>query len=468
MVNAWIPDLDRVGRVHVVAIGGAAMSALAHILLAEGHPVSGSDQADSGLLDALRAAGAAVSVGHDAANVLGADLVAISSAVRPGNVELDAAVAAGIPVAGRPAMMEAIARDKRTVAVSGTHGKTTTSAMLALALDAAGFDPSFIVGGTVRQLHSGVRWRPGPWLAVEADESDGSFLRFRAESVIVTNLEEDHLDFHETMGNLEASFDQFVEQASAVRVLCADDEGSRRLRDRHSRVITYGTSPEADYRIANYTVRGFGSTVRIERLGQLVAVLDLEVPGLHNARNATAVVAMAAELGADIDRVVHALDGFTGVARRFEVRGRAAGVTFVDDYGHLPAKVAATLRAAREVAPSAGWHRIVAVFQPHRYTRTQALAPEFAHSFVDADTVVVTSIYPAGQAPIAGVDSRLVSDAIRAAYPQAVVHDVAERSALEDFLADELRAGDVCITLNAGDLTTLPDELMNRLEGRRG
>lgn len=467
-MNDWVPELGRIGHVHIVAIGGAAMSALAHILLAEGHRVSGSDQSDGPVLDALRKAGAKVWIGHDRRHIEGADLVAVSTAIGPGNPELDAAIAQGIPVAGRPAMMEAIARGKRTVAVSGTHGKTTTSAMLALALDSAGFAPSFIVGGLVRQLGTGVRWNPGPWLTVEADESDGSFVRFRAESVIVTNIEEDHLDFHKSMANLEAAFDAFVDQSTGVRVVGADDEGARRLHQRHRTMISYGTDPEADFHIADYVVDGMGSRLRVERGGRLVAEVVLRVPGLHNARNAVAVLAMGVELGAPIDRLVASLGEFAGVARRFEWRGEARGITFIDDYGHLPAKVLATLRAARAVALGAGWRRIVAVFQPHRYTRTEALGADFGDVFSDADLVVVTPIYAAGQAPIPGVTSRRISDAVRTRHPGAAVVDVGDRAELVAFLAGELRAGDVCITLNAGDLTTLPDELLSLLETGRG
>ena len=238
-VNAWVPDLTHRQHIHIIAIGGAAMSALARILLAEGHRVTGSDLVAGAELSGLRLAGAEVWVGHDPAHVDGADLVAISTAVREGNPELEEAFRRRIPVAGRPAMMEAIIGDKRTVAISGTHGKTTTSAMAAVAFDAAGLSPSFFVGAQIAQLGAAVRWGPGPLFVAEADESDSSFLRFRAEAVIVTNMEEDHLDFHGSMENLEAAFVAFVDGADRARVLCADDAGSRRLASRHRDCITY-------------------------------------------------------------------------------------------------------------------------------------------------------------------------------------------------------------------------------------
>ena len=454
-----IPDLTKMSHVHVIAIGGAAMSAIATILATAGHTVTGSDAVDSPLLDRLRAIGCKVWVGHDATHIEGADYVTISTAVKPGNVEFDAAVDAGIPIVSRPDMMESLGRMRRTVAVSGTHGKTTTSAMSALVLDAAGWNPSFIVGGQVNQLGTGVRWTDAPWLSVEADESDGSFLRFNAEAVIVTNIEPDHLDFHGTMDALEDAFDQFVMQAANVRVVCADDEGTRRQFDRlkeRTPITTYGQSPDATYRVIDLVPLPLGARFGIERNGTRLADIELQVPGVHNVLNATAVFALASELGIEPSTTAEALRSFTGVGRRFERRGNANGVTFVDDYAHLPTEVAATVSAAA----AGGWGRVVAVFQPHRYTRVRDVGRDFAESFTGADVVVVTGLYSAGQAPIDGISGRTVLDAIAATNPPFELHYCENRSDLVGLLTSSLRPGDLCLTMNAGDLTTLPDELL--------
>ncbi len=460
-----IPDLSRPQKFHIVAMGGAAMSAIAHILLSLGHEVTGSDQADSIVLDPLRDRGCRIWIGHDPTYVDGADVVVISTAIKPGHIELEAALAKAIPVVGRPDMMEALGRLRRTVAISGTHGKTTTSAMMALLLSDAGWNPSFIVGGQIRQLDTGVRWAESEWFSVEADESDSSFLRFGAEAVVVTNIEPDHLDHHGTMEQLEAAFDDFVVQASGVRVVCIDDAGSARLVDRLSSLGhivggTYGSTGTCAYQIVGHRNERLGSTFSIVHRNSAGEVLEtklrLLVPGLHNARNATAVFAMACELGVEPELAAESLGRFTGVGRRFEFRGEARGVTFVDDYAHLPTEVAATVSAAA----GAGWSRVIAIFQPHRFTRVRDVGRDFAVSFDGADLVIVTDLYAAGQQPIEGISSFTVSDAIRSSRPNLRVLDIAGRESLLTFLQNELRAGDLCLTMNAGDLTTLPDQML--------
>ena len=454
-----IPDLHSPQRVHVVAIGGAAMSAIAHILVKAGHRVTGSDSADSPLLDGLRELGCTVWVGHDASHIRGADFVTVSSAIKPGNVEYDAAERAGIPIVGRPDMMEALGRIRRTIAVSGTHGKTTTSAMCALVLDAAEWNPSFIVGGQVNQLGTGVRWTEAPWLSVEADESDGSFVRFGAEAVIVTNIEPDHLDFHGSMESLEAAFDQFVRQARNVRVVCADDSGVQRLIGRLSDEITlatYGFHEAATYHVVDLVPLALGTRFSVERRGERLATIELQIPGAHNVLNATSVFALASELGIAPATSAAALSAFTGVGRRFERRGTANGVVFVDDYAHLPTEVAATVSGAA----SGGWDRLVAVFQPHRYTRVRDVGGDFAHAFDGADVVVVTGLYSAGQEPLDGISGRTVFDAIAETQPAFTLQYCESRAELVDFLTSTLRSGDLCLTMNAGDLTTLPGELL--------
>lgn len=464
-----VPDLERPSQIHIVGIGGAAMSAVASILVALGHRVTGSDQADSSTVANLGALGIEVSIGHRAQNVGDAELLAVSTAIRADNPELNAALLRGIPVAGRPEIMEALGRLRQTIAISGTHGKTTTTAMTVLARSINGAAPSFIVGGLVRQLGTGVRWTADSTeLIVEADESDGSFLRFRANSTVVNNIEEDHLDYWGSMGALEAAFDAFVLQSGGPNIVSLDDAGARRLatriRTKGGSVVTTGVSADADYRIVAFEAQGLQSQFTVERNGQQLVDMSLRVPGLHNARNAVNALAVAVEMGGSPNEVAAALATFTGVGRRFEWRAEVNGVTFVDDYAHLPTEVAATVQAA----VGGGWDRVIAVFQPHRFTRVQSVGSLFADSFVGADLVVVTGLYAAGQAPIEGVSAAIVADAVTAAHPRQRVVLIEDRDSLLSFLADELRPGDLCLSMNAGDLTTLPDQMLAHPWARRG
>lgn len=437
------------------------MSAIADILHTMGHHVSGSDRVDSEAVTRLRSLGIPVAIGHRREAVHDVDVVVVSVAVPRDNPELDEALRLGIPVATRGDLMEALGRLRRTVAISGTHGKTTTSAMSAVVLSAAGLDPSFIVGGLVRALGTGSRWRESEWLSVEADESDGSHLRFGAEAALVTNVEADHLDYWGDEQAMEDGYVRFLRQAKTARIVGADDNGARRvdgeLRSAGLDVATYGTADDADYRIVGLAIDGLRSTFAVVHHGTELCRVGIAVPGRHNAANATGVIAMAHRLGIDAALAADALGSFAGVARRFEHRGTARGVTFVDDYAHLPSEVAAVVTAAA----AGGWGRVVAVFEPHRFTRIRDVGADFATSFDGADVVVVTGLYPAGQEPIEGVDHRTVSDAVRRARPGLEVIDAPTRADLVELLTGGLlRSGDLCLTMNAGDLTTLPDELL--------
>ncbi len=463
-----VPDLSGdvpPGHAHVVAAGGAAMNAICRILRSLGWNVTGSDQTGSESVDRLRAEGFTIHVGHDAAYVGDADLVVVSTAVKPGNVELDEALRRAIPIAGRPELMEALGRIRKVVAISGTHGKTTTSAMATFATQQLGWNPSFIVGGVVNGIGTGVRWADSDLLVVEADESDNSFLRFAADYTVVTNIEADHLDFHGDMDHLCAAFDRFVEQGGGPSALCVDDVGCRALiqrvakgpnKSRRDQIVGYGFSEAADYRIVGAVAEGLRTRCSIELHGATIAELDLRVPGLHNALNATGVFALLHRMGADPGRIAEGLGSFTGVGRRFEYRGEANGVTFVDDYAHLPSEVSTVLAAAR----AGGWGRVIAVFEPHRFTRIRDVGVDFAHSFVDADVTIITALYPAGQAPIPGVDASVVSNAVQAAHPEAAVHLIEDQDQLDAFLRKSVRPGDVVLTMNAGTLTELPDRLL--------
>ena len=453
-------DLSEPRSVHVVGVGGAGMSAIATVLAAMGHRVSGSDLRASPGVDRLRAAGVAVAVGHDAAHVPGGlDALTRSTAVGDDNPEVQAARAAGVDVLSRADVLAAICAARRTIAVAGTHGKTTTSSMLALALRAAGLAPSFIIGGDVNELGTGAVWDRGDWFVVEADESDGTFLELPRAAAIVTNVEPDHLEHYGGWPQLQAAFEQFAGDTPGPVLCCADDDGAVALAASTPGSLTYGEHDASDYRMAGLDRHRGGVGFDLVRGGAVLARVELPVPGLHNARNAAGALALAVEIGADPLAAAGALSRFGGVARRFEPRGEVRGVTLVDDYAHLPTEVAAALTAARD----GDWRRVVAVFQPHRYSRTASLWQDFADAFVDADLLVVTDVYAAGEEPRPGISGKLVVDAVLDAHPRTRVAWLPHRADLLAFLPRELQAGDLCLTLGAGDLTTLPDELAARL-----
>lgn len=445
-------DLSRPQRVHVVGIGGAGMSAIATVLAAMGHTVSGSDLKDSPGLERLRSLGVSVSIGHAAEHLGDVDALTISTAVPAGNPEVEEARRRGIPVLRRADALAAIAAVRRTAAVAGTHGKTTTSSMLALVLVEAGVRPSFIIGGEVNEIGTGAVWDDGEWFVVEADESDGTFLELGAEAVVVTNVEPDHLDHYGGYDALVDAFRRFVADATGPRVVCADDDLLPTLGD----VVTYGTAEGADYRMVDVASARSGVRFAVEHGGTRLGEVSLPVPGLHNARNACGALAMGLELGVDFEAAARALARYGGVARRFQFRGEHDGVTLVDDYAHLPTEVRAALAAARD----GGWKRVVVVFQPHRFSRTAALWRDFADAFVDADLVVVTDVYASGEAPRPGVSGKLIVNAVLDAHPYTRMAYLAARHDLVPYLRRTLRPGDVCLTLGAGDLTSLPDELL--------
>lgn len=453
-------DLNHPSRIHILGIGGAGMSAIAEILLGTGHTVTGSDLGRSPVVQRLIDSGADVAIGHRAENVRDVDLVTHSTAVPADNPELVEARRRSIPVLRRAEILSAITRAWRTVAVAGTHGKTTTSAMLTAALQGSGLDPAFIVGGDLRDLGTGAAVGQGPLLVVEADESDGTFVELDAHGVIVTNVEPDHLEHYGGFDKLEGAFVRFVSQAAGPRVLCLDDPGSARLSEQ-TPSVTYGTTSGATWRIVEPHPTPSGITVTVEG-PQGSVVLRLRQPGMHNARNATAALAMAVELGADPQRAADALSSFGGVGRRFEPRGEAAGVRFVDDYAHLPTEVSAALAAARSLGPG----RLVVVFQPHRYSRTEQLWSTFANSFGEADVLFVTGIYPSGEKPRPGITGQLVADAVLGSHPEADVRYVESLDDVADRVVAELRPSDLCVTLGAGDLTAIPDVIRERLESR--
>ena len=452
----------------MVGIGGVGMSAIAEILLDRGCEVSGSDAAPSPAVDRLRAAGATVSVGHAARQVGPSDLLVASSAVPPDNPELAEAARRAIPVIGRGAMLAELAASRRTVAVSGSHGKTTTTSMIALALEAAGVDPTAVVGGRVRRFGGNARVGRGPFMVVEADESDRSFLHLSPEIAVITSIDDEHLDAYGGMPDLEEAFAAFVARVPAAGcvVACADDERLRRLlRSASVPVLAYGIDePSVSVRAHGVALDAAGSRCRVEvRSGPERGELDLSlgVPGRHNLQNALAAVTVAVRLGLPMAPVAAALARFEGVDRRFEHHGEVGGVRVVDDYGHHPTEVAAAIETARLGAPG----RVVVVFQPHRYTRTLRLRDRFGPALALADAVIVTEVYGAGEAPVAGATGAAIAAAVEAVSP-IPVRSVDSLDAAVCAVVATARPGDVVLTLGAGTVGTIAPRIVRSLQER--
>ena len=461
--------LQELGAIHVIAIGGAGMSAVARLALQAGCRVSGSDARDSAVLSALRAAGARVHVGHDPAHLEGADTVVISSAVREDNVELAAARAAGLRVLHRSQALAALAASTptgRSIAIAGANGKTTTTSMLTVALQEAGADPSFAIGGELAAAGTNAALGAGEAFVIEADESDGSFLAYRPDVAIVTNVQPDHLDFYGTFEAVQEAYLAFAEsiRPGGLLVACADDEGSARLvarvrassQDQAVSVVTYGTDAGADVRILDPDSEGMAASA-VLRTTTGEHALRLSVPGEHNLRNATAAfVAATVGLGGDAEAVLQGLAAFTGTRRRFEPKGEAGGVRVIDDYAHNPGKVAAVVSTARRLA---GGGRLVVVFQPHLYSRTRDFAAALAAGLEPADVAIVLDIYAAREDPMPGVTGELVAGLLRS--PQ--VHYLADRPSAAARVAELTRPGDLVLTVGAGDVTEIGPAVLDLL-----
>jgi UDP-N-acetylmuramate--alanine ligase len=456
--DAVTPDLGAWRSVHLIGIGGAGMSGIARLLLAKGIAVTGSDLKHSRGLDQLREAGAQVFVGHRADHVENPDATIVSSAIPQDNPELRAAVAAGIPLVSRAQALAALMRGHRTVAVAGTHGKTTTTSMISVMLSRMGLDPSFVIGGDLNESGSGAGSGAGDVFVAEVDESDGSFLVFDPDIAVVTNIEADHLDHFGSQSEVEAAFAAFAGQAGTV-VACWDDQGVRRaLGSEISKLLRYGREGEVDLLIEDEDLSAEGSRSTFSVHGSRVEV-RLVVPGPHNVLNAAAAIGVAALLELPLDDAAKALASFSGVHRRFERLGTFGGAVVVDDYAHHPTEVSATLLTAR----LSGSERVVAVFQPHRYTRTEAMWRQLGESLREADLIVLTDVYAAGESPIPGITGKLVVDAAAEAAPGKRIVYLPKRSEIAPFLAREIRNGDLVLTLGAGDITMVGDETLGRL-----
>lgn len=458
-----VPEMRRIRRIHFIGIGGAGMGGIAEVLLNQGYQVSGSDMADNSVTQRLKALGATVFRGHVDSNVTGSDVVVVSTAIKPDNEELVAARAHRIPVVPRAEMLAELMRFRHGIAVAGTHGKTTTTSLTASVLAEGNLDPTFVIGGLLNSAGTNARLGSGRYLVAEADESDASFLHLQPMVSVVTNIDADHMDTYK--GDFEELKNVFVEFLHnlpfyGLAVLCTDDENVREILPRVTRpIVTYGFDPDADVR-ATEVVQGDGrSTFNVHRRGHAPLSVTLNLPGRHNVLNALAAIAIGTEEGVNDDAIVRALAQFKGVGRRFQSHGEfetANGkVWLVDDYGHHPREVGAVVKAIRANWPQ---RRLVMIYQPHRYTRTRDLYEDFAQVLSEPDALLLMDVYSAGEAPIAGADSRSLCRSIRARGKLDPIF-IENKAELPDVLANVLRDGDLLLTQGAGDIGGIAKQL---------
>ena len=455
--------VDDVGGFHFVGIGGVGMSGIARILIRQGYQVSGSDLNAGEVTQRLAAEGVIIYEGHYTEN-LGPETtqIVVSSAIPPTNPEIIEARRRGLSVLHRGDMLAFLMNPKKGIAVAGAHGKTTTSAMISLVLARNGLDPSVLVGGQVKELNGNARLGNGEYLVAEADESDGSFLKLTPFCAVVTNVENDHLDYYQSIDNIQDAFARFLSQIKldGFAVVCGDDPFLRSMAARNSRrYITYGLSPGLDLRIENVQGRGLKTWGDVYYRNQKMGRLTLSVPGQHNLLNALAAVGVGQELGLSFQEVADSLYDFEGVHRRFEIMGDVNGVLVVDDYAHHPSEIKATLRAAKQIEA----RRVLAVFQPHRFTRTHLLLAEFGDAFQDADQVIINEIYAAGEQPIEGVSARMLVEEINKQGVQQVEY-LSTREEIVEYLVSEVHPDDLVITMGAGHIWTVGRDLVKRLQ----
>jgi UDP-N-acetylmuramate--alanine ligase len=452
----------RYQQVHFVGIGGVGMSGIAEVLLNLGYRITGSDTRRGEAVERLERLGAKVFIGHEASHADGAHVVVYSSAVARDNVEVQAARLRGVPTIPRAEMLAELMRLKYGIAIAGTHGKTTTTSMVAAVLAAGELDPTVVVGGRILGLGANARLGQGEFLVAEADESDGSFLKLSPTIAVVTTVDAEHLDYYADLDAIRAAFLTFVNKVPfyGAAVLCLDQPNIQQMIPRvDKRVITYGLESSADLTARRLEFAGTISRFEVVQRGHVLGAASLEVPGRHNVLNALAAIAVGLDLELPFDVIARALAGFRGVQRRFQVRGEVRDVLVVDDYGHHPAEIRATLAAAK-----AGYdRRVITVFQPHRYSRTQHLRQEFLTAFYQSDVLVVMDIYGAGEAPIPGVHARDLAEGIAAHGHRDVRYMNGDRAAIVDFLCESTRSGDLVLTLGAGDVGALGAEVLARL-----
>jgi UDP-N-acetylmuramate--alanine ligase len=456
----------RVKRIHFVGIGGIGMSGIAEVLLNLGYRVGGSDLAESETTHRLRKAGAEIAIGHRRENLQDADVVVTSSAVRPDNPEVTAAHERAIPVIPRAEMLAELMRMKYGVAVAGTHGKTTTTSLIATVLAFGGLDPTAVIGGKLNIFGSNAKLGQGELLVAEADESDGSFLKLSPTIAIVTNIDPEHLDHYRNLEEIQTAFLEFINKVPfyGLAILCLDHENVQALIPQvKKRYVTYGLSTQANYRAGNISFQGVTTSFRAFENDRELGRISIQMPGLHSVYNALATIGAARELDVDFGVVQKALGSFSGVQRRFQIKGEQGGIMVVDDYGHHPAEIKATLSAAQS-----GWgRRTVVIFQPHRYTRTRDLLREFFTAFNQADILFLLEIYPAGEDPIPGVKTENIYEGIKG-HGHKDVTVIADRKEILDQVLPRLKPGDMVITLGAGDVWKIGEILLEKLEKKPG
>ena len=447
-------------HIHFIGIGGSGMSGIARIAISHGIEVSGSDASDSSVLEALRALGAKIFIGHRKENIVGANLIVFSNAVKVDNPERVAAKELGIHEITRASSLALLMSESTSIAVAGTHGKTTTSSMATVALQSAGADPSFAIGGVLKSSGSNAHRGSGKYFIAEADESDGSFVAYHPHVAIITNVEWDHVDHFKSEAEVFEAFNDFVKTITGFLVYCADDEGAIAVaKSAKVPIISYGKRDGSDLRIDQINLTAGGGSARVLWKGAKVGVLELAVPGEHNLLNAAAVLAVGLELGLTPTALIDGLIKFHGAGRRFELKGTVNGIRVIDDYGHHPTEIKVTLEAAKRYA---GGGRILVIFQPHRYSRTKAFIDQFAESLSMADSIWLLEVYAANEQPISGVSSANIAKKLKHAKFEPNFLAVTEA------VAQEAKAGDVIITLGAGDVSSLGPLILDELNKIHG
>jgi UDP-N-acetylmuramate--alanine ligase len=450
----------KIQKLHFVGIGGIGMSGIAELLLNLGYKVSGSDLKQSPVTDRLATLGGKIHIGHSPANVEGSNVVVISSAVRSDNVEVVEAKRLQIPVIPRAEMLAELMRLKYGVAIAGSHGKTTATSMIATVLVNGGFDPTAVIGGRLNAFGSNAKLGKGDFLVAEADESDGSFLKLTPTIAVVTNIDREHLDHYANLEEIQAAFVAFANKVPfyGAAVLCLDDPNVQAVIPRiERRIVTYGTNEQAEIVASHIIFQDFGTSCQVHHKGNLLGMLRLRIPGKHGILNSLAAVATALELEIPFEKTASALASFQNADRRFQIKGKKKDILVVDDYGHHPTEIVATLSAARHACD----RRIVTVFQPHRFTRTRALVEDFAQAFRQADILLVLPIYAAGEEPIPGVTAERLVDQVKKSGHRDVCY-VPDFSGVQQILKERLQDGDLLLTLGAGDVWKVGEEFLNQ------
>lgn len=454
--------LDNIKRIHFVGIGGAGMSAIAKILLAMGYDVSGSDISKSETTYKLEQMGAKVYLGHDGENIGSAEAIVISTAIPESNPEVWEARAQGLKVFHRSDIVAAIMSEKTGIAVAGAHGKTTTTSMISLMLEKVGVDPTVIIGGELAYLNGNAKLGQGEYVVAEADESDGSFTKLSPKIAVVTNIENDHMDFYETMDNILHAFKAFLHklpEETGMAVLCFDNAYIRDMAGELNRkYVSYGLEYSADYMARNIRINGAGTIFDVYFNEQMLGSIHINVPGRHNVANALSAVVVGLQIGLSFEEIAQGLTAFQGVKRRFQTKGRVNGVWVVDDYAHHPTEIITTLHAAKDMKP----RRLICIFQPHRYSRTKFLREEFGKAFIPADHLILTDVYAAGEQPISGISGEILKEEVERQTDQRATY-IQDKNIISRYLAEIVEPGDLVITMGAGDIYRAGEELVERL-----